>query len=384
MTTTAFDWAGPARIVFGIGTSSRLPELVASWGPRVFLVTSAAGREQNLLHALHDAGFSVELAHLAGEPAIATVETAAARARAAKCDWVLGFGGGSAIDAAKAVAALLTNPGSALDYLEVIGRGQPLAQPAAPCAAIPTTAGTGAEATRNAVLHSPLHRVKASLRHASMLPRLALIDPGLALTLPAAHTASTGMDALTQLLEAFVCTRANPMSDALCARAIPSAARALPRAVADGSDLAARTDMALAALFSGLALANAGLGAVHGFAAPLGGRHGAPHGIVCAALLPAVWEVNLAAVRTRGSASILERFRLAATWLTGDEQATPEDGAAALRALASTLRIPSLSALGVRPADWSDLIVQAQRASSMKANPVPLTEEELRACLERA
>ncbi len=382
--TAPFDWAGPARIVFGAGVLRRLPECVAGWGGRVLLVTGSGGREAPVERLLAEAGVTWVTVRFAGEPQIAEVEAAAALARAQGCDWVLGFGGGAALDAGKAVAALLTNSGAALDYLEVVGRGLPLAKPAAPYAAIPTTAGTGAEATRNAVLLSPGHSVKASLRHASMLPRLALIDPELALSLPAHLTAATGMDALTQLLEAYVCTRANAMTDALCAQAIPLAARALPRVVAAGADLAARADMALAALYSGMALANAGLGAVHGFAAPLGGRHGAAHGVVCAALLPAVWEVNLAAVRARGSDPVLARFQQAAVWLTGDAQAAPEDGATALRALAASLRIPSLAALGVAAADWEELIPLAQRASSMKANPVTLTEAELRACLERA
>lgn len=370
--------------MFGAGSLARLPAWRGELGERALLVTGKNGREERAAALLREAGVAVVKYSVAGEPTVADAETGAVLGRAERCEWVLGLGGGSALDAGKAIAALMTNTGPALDYLEVIGQGRPLERASAPFVAAPTTAGTGAEATRNAVLLSPEHGVKASLRHRSMLPRLALIDPELALTVPATVTAATGMDALTQLLEAFVCTRANTMTDALCAMGIVKAARALRRVVADGGDLAARSDMALAALFSGMALANAGLGAVHGFAAPLGGRFGIAHGAVCAALLPAVWEVNLAAARERGVPGCVERFRQAAVWLTGDAGAAPEDGVAWLRELARDLRIATLDALGVGAADWEELIPLARRASSMKANPVVLTDAELRGCLERA
>lgn len=382
--TACFDWAGPARVVFGAGELRRLPECVRGWGKRYLLVTGAGRREAPVVDLLAEAGWQGQVERIAGEPEVAEVDAMAQRARASGCDWVIALGGGSALDAGKAVAALLTNPGTALNYLEVVGQGRSLAVPAAPCVAIPTTAGTGSEATRNAVLLCPEQGVKASLRHASMLPRLALVDPELALGLPAALTAATGMDALTQLLEAFVCTRANAMTDALCAQAIPLAVQALPRVAKDGADLTARADMALAALFSGMALANAGLGAVHGFAAPLGGRYGLPHGAVCAALLPAVWEVNLSAVRDRGRVETRQRFQQVAAWLTGNIEATAEDGVSALRDLADRLGLARLQALGVPLEEADTLLPLAQRASSMKANPVPLTERELRACLEKA
>ncbi len=384
MPVDGFEWAGPARMVFGAGTLEKLAACCADFGRRVMLVCGANSRSARVESLLQRAGFRVVHHVVAGEPTVAWVAAAVELARVENCEWVLGFGGGSALDAGKAVAALLPQSGGVLDYLEVVGKGRALDSPAAPFVAVPTTAGTGAEATRNAVLLSPEHGVKASLRHASMLPRLALIDPELALSLPPALTAATGMDALTQLLEAYVCTRANAMTDALCAQAIPRAVLALPRAVADGSDLGARSELALAALYSGLALANAGLGAVHGFAAPLGGRCGIAHGAVCAALLPAVWSVNLEAVRARGSVETLERFRQAAVWLSGDEGASPETGVTALRALSGRLNIAGLRTLGVAPAQWDELIPLAQRASSMKANPLSLTEAELRACLERA
>ena len=218
-------------------------------------------------------------------------------AREQHVDVVVAIGGGSAIDLAKAVAALATNGGDPLDYLEVIGRGQPLVRRPLPFIAVPTTAGAGAEVTRNAVLASPGDGVKASLRSPLMLPRLALVDPELTLTLPRDVTAATGMDALAQLLEPYVSVRANPITDPLCLDGLARVARSLRRAWTDGADLDARTDMSLAALFGGLALANAGLGAVHGFAAAIGGRFDAPHGAVCAALLPDVVRANVAGAR---------------------------------------------------------------------------------------
>jgi len=306
-------------------------------------------------------------------------------ARDAACDVVISMGGGSAIDAGKAIAALLSNGGDPLDYLEVVGQGRPLTRPSAPFIAIPTTAGTGAEVTRNAVLASPEHHVKASLRSPYMLPRLAVVDPELALDLPPALTAATGLDALTQLIEPYVSCRANPLTDLYCAEGMRLAASALRRAWRDGHDLAVRTDMAFASLLGGLALANAGLGAVHGFAAPLGGMFAAPHGALCAALLPHAMLVNIAALR--GSPSHQEsvlRYAGVARILTGRADATPEDGAGCVESLCRDLDIQPLRAYGVRPADVPALAAKAAAASSMKANPIVLTRDQLEELLARA
>jgi alcohol dehydrogenase class IV len=293
------------------------------------------------------------------------------------------MGGGSALDAGKAIAAMLANPGDLLDYLEVIGRGRPLPNAAAPCIAIPTTAGTGSEVTRNAVLASPGHRVKASLRSAGMLPRLAVVDPELTLGLPPAITASTGLDALTQLIEPYVSVKSNPMTDALCVEGIRRAARALPQAWANGNDREARAEMSWASLVGGMALANAGLGAVHGFAAPVGGMWPAPHGAVCAAVLPHAMEVNVRAVRSRALGK-LSRFEEVARLVTGDSGATAEDGVAWIADLVRRLEIPPLRSYGVSREDVDLLVEKASRASSMKGNAVELTVEELREIISRA
>jgi alcohol dehydrogenase class IV len=320
-----------------------------------------------------------------GEPEIETVQQGVALAKQENCGVVISFGGGSALDAGKAIAAMLSNTGELLDYLEVIGRGKALAEPSAPFIAIPTTAGTGSEVTRNAVLASRAQGVKVSLRSPFMLPRVAVVDPELTYDLPPAVTASTGLDALTQLIEPYVCSRANPMTDALCVEGIRRAARSLRVAFADGRNAAARTDMAVASLFGGLALANAGLGAAHGFAGPIGGQFPAPHGAVCAALLPQVMEANLRALRQRQpAAETLRRYEEVARLLTGSATTTAEPGVEWVRKLVADLGIPSLGHYGLKPEHMAELVEKASQASSMKANPIVLTRDELAGILQRA
>jgi alcohol dehydrogenase class IV len=314
---------------------------------------------------------------VAHEPTVQLIREHVAVARDAQAEVILGIGGGSVIDAAKAIAVLAANDGDVFDYLEVVGRAMPFARPSLPCIAAPTTAGTGSEVTRNAVLSSPEHRVKVSVRSPSMLPAVAVIDPDLTHDLPPALTASTGLDALTQLIEPYLSCRANSLVDALCVEAIPRAARALPRVVRDGRDAAAREDMALASLFGGLALANAGLGAVHGFAAPIGGMFDAPHGAVCAALLPRVFAANARAVSARGTAAARARFDLVARLVTGDPTASAPDGTRWLADLIAACGIPRLSTYGIADADAPGLVDRARLASSMKANAVELTPAEL-------
>jgi alcohol dehydrogenase class IV len=285
----------------------------------------------------------------------------------------------------KAAAALLANPEDPFEFLEVVGRGRPLKRPALPCIAVPTTAGTGAEVTKNAVLASSQHRVKASLRHDSMLPAVALVDPALTLSMPPAVTASTGLDALTQCLEPFVSCQNNPLTDALALEGMKRGARSIARAFRDGANLSAREDMALCSLFGGLSLANAKLGAVHGFAAPIGGQFESPHGAVCARLLPLVMKCNVAALRERAPESpLLQRFVQVARVLTDRADASIEDGVAFVDELARELAVPGLSSYGVTAGDISDLVGKAKAASSMKGNPIPLTDVELTRILESA
>jgi len=381
-----FEFATAGRIVFGAGAVREVAAAAATMGRYAVLVTGAnSERAAPLAAALAAAGIGCLPLAVRGEPSIALIREAAPWARGHNCDLVVAMGGGSALDAGKALAALLTNTGDPLDYLEVIGRGQPLERSPAPCIAIPTTAGTGSEVTRNAVLASPEHRVKASLRSASMLPRLAVVDPELTMDLPPAITASSGLDALTQSIEPYVSPRANAMTDLYCVEGIRRAAAALPRVYANGHDGEARGAMAWASLLGGLALANAGLGAVHGFAAPVGGMFPAPHGAVCAALLPHAMEVNVRALRRRAPESdALRRYDEVGRLLTGHAQGGAEDGVRWTAEICRRLEIPPLRAYGVGPGDIAVLVEKAAQASSMKGNPIVLTPEELAEILTRA
>jgi len=374
-----FEFATAGRIIFGEGTVREVPAAAAAMGTCALIVTGASPeRAAPLLADLEAAGVACMPFAVAGEPTVELILRGRNQALQAGCDMVIAMGGGSAIDTGKAVAAMIANAGDPLDYLEVIGRGQPLAHPAKPVIAIPTTAGTGSEVTRNAVLASPERGVKASLRSASMLPRLAVVDPELTLHLPRAITASTGLDALTQLIEPYVSVRANPMTDQFCVEGMRHAAEALPRVWADGGDREARSHMAWASLLGGLALANAGLGAVHGFAAPVGGRWPAPHGAVCAAVLPHAMEVNVRALRSRAPAGdALRRYDEVARLITGQPHAAAEDGVRWVGELCRRLEIPPLRTYGVTQADVPSLVQQGAKASSMKGNPIVLTEEEL-------
>jgi len=380
-----FEFATATEILFGRGSFESLGARVASLGRRALVVTGSEPERTGAFERLREAGVEVTPFLITAEPTTAVASEGAGRAREAECAVVVGVGGGSVLDGAKAIAALLTNDGDPLDYLEVIGAGRKIEKPSAPFVAVPTTSGTGSEVTRNAVLASPEHRVKVSLRSVLMLPRMALLDPELTVSVPPEVTASTGLDALTQVLEPFVSSRANPMTDALCRDGLTRAARSLRRAYEDGADLDAREDMALVSLYGGMALANAGLGAVHGFAGPLGGMLGAPHGALCARLLPGVITDNVAALRQRAADSpVLARYAEVARILTGRPDAAPEDAAGWVGDLAEALSIPGLSAHGLAPGDLETAVAQARKASSMRGNPIELTDEELHRILEGA
>jgi alcohol dehydrogenase class IV len=373
-----FELATADTIIFGAGSRKALPDRVRQAGVNVFLVTGGdASRADSIRADLQTAGLKVTIWPLGREPTLEDARRATEAARHPHSDAVVAIGGGSVIDLGKATAALLTNPGDPLDYVEVIGRGQPIGRRAAPFFALPTTAGTGAEVTRNAVLTSPADGVKVSLRSPLLLPHLAVVDPELTISVTPELTAATGMDALTQLIEPFVSVRANPLTDAVCLDGLGRVAGSLRRAVQQGGDLLARTEMALASLFGGMALASAGLGAVHGFAAPIGGRFQAPHGAVCAALLPAVMRANIHALRARGSDDAIERFTTIARVLTGRSTAAADDGVDWLLRLRDDLRIPGLSAYGVGEDDAESLADAASRANSMRTNPIALDPEQL-------
>ncbi|MCU0559648.1 MAG: iron-containing alcohol dehydrogenase [Desulfobacterales bacterium] len=381
-----FEFATAGRIVFGCGVARRIGGEVAALGRRALVVTGAgAERSAELRRRLDDHHVMHTVFQVGGEPTTERVAAGIDRAREFGCNVVVGIGGGSVIDAGKAIAAMIANGSDLMEHLEVIGKARPLALPSAPYVAVPTTAGTGAEVTRNAVLGSAAHRIKVSLRSPFMLPRLALVDPELTYSMPPALTAATGFDALTQLLEAFVSRDATPLTDGICREGLRRAGRALAAAVADGTDRQAREEMCIASLCGGLALANARLGAVHGIAGPFGGMFPAPHGAVCGRLLPVVAAANIAALRERLPGSpALARYQEAARILTANTRAEPEEGAQWLQALCTRLAIPPLSAYGFSPQRISEVVANSLLSSSMRGNPVELTAAELTLILDQS
>lgn len=381
-----FTFATSARIVFGAGSLARLGEVVSSLGSRVLLVTgSGKSGPEKARASLTEAGLIVFEYMVEGEPDVDLVQAATQLARENSCNCVVCFGGGSVIDTGKAVAAFLTNPGDPLDYLEVVGKGMPLSEKPVPCIAVPTTSGTGSEVTKNAVLKVPEKHVKVSLRSEWMIPEIALLDPELTISVPPAVTASTGMDALTQVLEPYVSRSANPMTDMFCVEGLRCGSRSLRIAFHEGEDISARTDMAWCSLLGGLSLANGKLGAVHGFAGPLGGMFEAPHGAVCARLLPGVVRMSVKALTERDAENpVLVRYAHVAQILTGDEKASVADGVKWLGDLTSELGIPGLGFYGMNPKDIPAVIENARKSSSMKGNPVKLMDDEMAEILHEA
>jgi len=379
----SFEFATAGRIMVGPGRAQELPGVLSGLGSRVLVVTGADPARHNTLLASLDRAAAVF--PVAAEPTVELVRAAVAVARAQDADVIAAIGGGSVIDTGKAVAMLLGNGGDPLDYLEVVGSGQAITRPAVPCVAVPTTAGTGAEVTANAVLAVPSHRVKASLRSPLMIPRVALVDPLLTVSCPPTVTAASGLDALTQCLEPFVSVQATPLTDGLAREGLRRAGTGLRAAYANGEDLAARADMAMCSLLGGISLANAKLGAVHGLAGVIGGTADVPHGLACAALLAPVIEANVRAARSSPSgADVLDRYTEAAGLLTRQSDASVEDGLSWIRETLTLLQVPGLAAFGLGPQQADDIAAKALVSSSMKGNPVSLSHADLKAILLEA
>lgn len=371
---TPFSIAAPGRILFGRGEAARVPELIAALGARVFVVHGAsAARAEGVLRGLWALGVTVETFACAAEPDLAVLDAAVAAARAAGAEVVVGIGGGAAIDLAKAVAALVPAPGGAMDHLEVVGRGLPLVADPLPFVAIPTTAGTGAEATRNAVIGLPAYRRKVSLRDDRMFARLAIVDPALTDGCPRGVTLASGLDAVTQLIEAFLSSRATPYTEALTRAAIPQALGALIRLIEEGEDAEARDRMAWASLCSGIALSNGGLGAVHGLAGPIGGMTGAAHGAICGVLLAPVLQVNAAKATGRAADRIAEARGMISRAL----RCAPGGAFLSLARWIADAGLPPLSLQGLAPEARPIAADAALRSSSMAGNPVALSLTDL-------
>ena len=381
-----FEFATATRIIFGPSTIAEVPPIASEMGRRAFVVVGRTiERARSLLDQLKQQGIDFESFNVPGEPTTKLVLEALQRIRRVKFDFVIGIGGGSVLDTGKVIAALITNPGNLMDYLEVIGRGEKLSRAPVPYIAIPTTSGTGAEVTRNAVLGDPEHRVKVSMRSPLMLPSLAVVDPVLTYSMPTDLTAATGLDALTQLMEAYVCNQANPLTDGICLEGMQRAAYSLRAAYRDGNDQTARENMSLASLFGGLALANAKLGAVHGFAGPMGGMFSLPHGLICGRLLPFVMAANVKSLQSRMPDSpSLARYDEVARILAGTSTAQAADGVEWVQDLCMELNVPPLSTFGIKEENFPLIVEKSRNASSMKGNPINLTDEELTEILRKA
>jgi alcohol dehydrogenase class IV len=375
-----FAIEAPPRILFGRGEARKAPSLIAAFGPTGLLVHGAGfARADWLADGL--SGTELMRWPCRGEPTLDDLQEALSHARPFAPHWVAALGGGAALDLGKALAALFPAPGDPMDHLEVVGRALPLAAPPLPFIAIPTTAGTGAEVTKNAVITLPRHGRKVSLRDPAMLARLAIVDPALTDHCPRAVTLASGLDALVQIAEPFLSHKATPYTDALVTPLLPHALPALMRLMAQ-EDPGARDTMALISLTGGLALANAGLGAVHGLAGTLGGRlPAAPHGALCGRLFGPCLAANLAATQGTPFAPRMEHLLTA---LAPALACPPQDVPRALTAWCDAQGLPRLAALGLAQADIPAVAAASEAASSMKANPVVLPRSALESVLHEA
>lgn len=375
------------RIEFGAGARVRLPAIVRTYGPTALLVTGAGALQNSpfwdaFLDGLKKQGISWRHLAIPGEPSPQMVDDAVRALRSESIDVVVGIGGGSALDAAKAIAGLLKTGDSVMDHLEGVGPEQPFAGPATPFIAVPTTAGTGSEATKNAVLSvRGKEGFKKSFRDEKLVAEVALVDPDLLATCPSGVIAANGMDALTQLLESYVSNRAAPLTDSLAWGGMKAARDGLLAFYADTGDSDARKRMAYAALVSGITLAQVGLGSVHGLAAPLGAFFPIPHGIACGTLVSAATRINIEALRVRqANHPALEKYAQVGRLLSRQGHLGQVEAHSALietlESWTQALRLPALGHFGVTHDDIPRIVANS-RGSSMKTNPVELDDAEI-------
>ncbi|MDP2814403.1 MAG: iron-containing alcohol dehydrogenase [Erysipelotrichaceae bacterium] len=381
-----FEFMTASRIIVERDGLKQIGKLAKSFGQRVLLVGRLASDDtKRAIEYLNNESCIVTPVNVKGEPSVESINEILAISRKNQCEVVIAIGGGSVLDSGKTIAALMTNTNDIMDYLEVIGNGVAVSKKSLPFIAVPTTSGTGAEATKNATILSAEHKVKVSIRSPYMLPDVVLLDPQLTVSVPKDVTASTGLDALTQVLEPYVSKMANPITDAFAKEGLTRAARSLKKAYDQGDDIDAREDMAIASLFGGVALANAKLGAVHGFAGVLGGMYPIPHGVVCARLLPFVTRKNIEVLNARDANNpAVQRYGDVAKILTGNPNAEASDGVAWLEDLCKHLDVASLSQFGVKEEHFEEIISKSMNASSMKGNPIELTFDELKDILKQA
>ncbi len=378
-----FSFLSPQAIHFGRGQSQQTVARAAALGNNIVLVHGASARRaQWLIDQCTTAGLTLRTFACVQEPSLPDIEQALARLKGTQPDVVIGLGGGSVIDFAKALAALIPCVKSPIEYLEGVGGGRALDHPPIPMIALPTTAGTGAEVTKNAVITVPEHAVKVSLRDARMIPDIAIVDPDLMQGAPKHVALTAGLDAITQVIEPFLSIKANPMSDALCRAAIPVGLGAIKDLV-ERDAAQAWDDMAWVSTCGGLALANAGLGAVHGFAGVIGGKTNAPHGEICGVLLPAVLASHLR--KAQEGSEIHARLM----WVSHQIDAAFAHGKSgagidALREWSAQMGLRGLVELGLSPSDFADVAAASANTSSMKGNPFQLSFDELFVILNAA
>ncbi|WP_281545230.1 iron-containing alcohol dehydrogenase [Grimontia sp. SpTr1] len=372
-----FQFMTATRIIFGEGALNNSFSIFNNYGYSALVVTGRDDqRADPLLAYLSQQNIRYQRLAVHDEPLIAMVEEMAAAGRLFKPDMVIAIGGGSVMDVGKALSALIPNQGSVYDYVEVVGRALPLTAKPLPCIAIPTTAGTGSEVTRNAVMISAQENVKAAIRSPDLIPDVAIIDPTLTYGTEKSLSARCGMDAFTHLMEAYVCGEPNPLTDMICEEGLRRLAPAIIHACED-DDPKARADMAFASMLGGMAQSNAKLGAAHGLAAALGAVLDAPHGAITAQLAPYVMAENILAAREAGRISLLNRYRQLACILTGRMNAEPSDGIVWVQRILRRLDLETLPQLGLCDTMFEEVAVSALRSSSIKGNPLPLSESRL-------
>jgi alcohol dehydrogenase len=387
-----FSIARLPRIVFGRGKSAEIADFTAAYGQNVLLVTGEnsyieSELSDTLSEQFDERRIHAEHVRVSGEPSPQLVDRAVHEFRDADIEVVLGIGGGSALDAAKAIAGLLHVKHSVMDYLEGVGLELAYRGPAVPLIAVPTTAGTGSEATKNAVLSQQGHDgFKKSFRDEQLVADIAIIDPDLLTTCPASVIAANGMDALTQLIESYVSTKANVFTDALGISALRAARDGLlPLYESNGDDADARDRMAYASLISGINLAQTGLGSVHGLASPLGAFHPIPHGVVCGTLVASATATNIAAMQAREPDNpALARYARVSEVLWQKRFGSSDEALAKLVELLTDwtrqLHLKKLGAYGLTESGL-DHVVKHSRGSSMKTNPIVLSDNEIRSIL---
>lgn len=378
-----FEFMTPTKIIFGAGSLQHSLPLIRQIGYSILLVS---GRNQQRAHEIvadfqqHHKRYQ----HVAvsSEPNITMIEETANLARRFKPDAVVAIGGGSVLDTGKALAAIIPNQGSVYDYVEVIGRNVPLKAKPLPFIAIPTTASTGSEVTKNAVLRSGQDKIKVSLRSADMMPDVAIIDPTLTYGTDLYLSGRGAMDAFTHLMEAYVCGVPNLLTDMVCEEGLSR----ITHSIIDGcveDKPQARRDLSFAAMLGGLALNNAKLGAAHGLASALGGKLAAPHSVITARLAPYVMHENIELARAYQKVEILQRYHRIAQILTDRCNVNLEDGVLWVNMILDRLQLPTLDHFGVCQTSFEEVVRDALQSNSIKGNPLPLTEERLMGILNQ-